>query len=60
MGLVLRKMEDYETAIYCYTQELQYSNDNFRTLNNRGYCLAKLGRFDEAIKDYSKAINLDC
>jgi len=43
MGLVLRKMEDFETAAYCYSQELIYSSENTRTLNNRGYCLAKLG-----------------
>jgi len=43
MGLVLRKMEDFETAVYCYSQELICSKENTRTLNNRGYCLAKLG-----------------
>jgi lipoprotein NlpI len=25
MGLVLRKMDDFETAAYCYSQELVYS-----------------------------------
>lgn len=43
MGLVLRKMEDFETAAYCYSQELIFSSENTRTLNNRGYCLAKMG-----------------
>ena len=33
--------------------------NNIRTLNNRGYSYARLNRFQEAIEDYTLAIQLD-
>lgn len=46
-------------AIENYSKELQYSQENSKTLNNRAYCYAKLKMYNEGIKDYTKALSLD-
>jgi len=53
MGLVLRKVEKFEEAIHCYTKELELSGETCKCLNNRAYCYAKLGKCEEALKDYT-------
>jgi len=57
-SLVWRKLENYEKAIESYTKELFFSKDNQKTYN-RAYCYAKLGKFKEAVSDYTKALSLD-
>lgn len=58
MGLVLRKLEDYESAIYCFQQEMLLMREETpKSLNNRGYCLAKVGRVHEAIADYDNVLS---
>lgn len=53
-GLVNRKLENFEVAIQDYTNELQHSSlSNLKALNNRAYCFAKLGQYEDAINDYS-------
>lgn len=46
-------MERFDDAILCYNKELECGGFNIRTLNNRGYSFAKLGRYKEAISDYN-------
>ena len=56
-GLVNRKMERFEQAIEDYTNELKYGQpNNLKAFNNRAYCFAKLGHYQEAIRDYSRVI----
>lgn len=42
IGLVHRKLENFEKAIDCYTKELEFSPETAKTINNRAYCYAKL------------------
>jgi len=50
-------MEKYDAAITDYTNEIAFSsNSNLQALNNRAYCFAKIGQYNEAIQDYSKVI----
>ena len=49
-GLVNRKLEKFNDAINDYTMELQYGpQNNVKAYNNRAYCYAKLGKYQEAI-----------
>jgi tetratricopeptide (TPR) repeat protein len=59
MGLVYRKMKNYNKAIDCYTTELCFDEANIRALINRAYCYAKINNFLEAIKDYSAVLKFD-
>lgn len=42
LGLVYRKLENFEKAIECYSKELEFSVETSKTINNRAYCFAKL------------------
>jgi len=53
MGLVLRKVQRFEDAIHCYTQEMKLAGESSKCMNNRAYCYAKLGYCKEAIADYT-------
>ena len=63
-GLVNRKLERFELAIKDYQNEIKYGpvdtvtgkSTNIKAFNNRAYCLAKLGRYKEAIIDYTNVI----
>ena len=46
-------MGKYEEAIQAYTEEIDFSPDNAKALNNRAFCLAKLGMYEQAVMDYS-------
>ncbi len=53
-GLVNRKLERFKAAIDDYTNEIANSTPtNLKALNNRAYCFAKLGQYNEAIVDYT-------
>ena len=59
-GLVKRKQENFIEAIEDYTLELNYGPDkNIKAFNNRAYCYAKIGQFEQAIDDYSNVIEID-
>ena len=61
---VFRKLERFELAIKDYQNEIKYGpldsvtgkSTNIKAFNNRAYCLAKLGRYKEAIIDYTNVI----
>ena len=59
IGLVWRKLENFDRAIDSYTKELQYSKESHKTFNNRAYCYAKLGKYRDAVDDYTKALSID-
>ena len=52
----LRPKSDFETAIFYYTKALEIMPSHFKALFNRGFANDKIGNFDNAIEDYSKAI----
>jgi tetratricopeptide (TPR) repeat protein len=64
---VNRKLERFELAIKDYTNEIKYGpvdhqtgrSTNIKAYNNRAYCLAKLGNYQEAILDYTTVIQQD-
>lgn len=59
-GLVKRKQENYTEAIDDYTLELNYGPDkNIKAFNNRAYCFAKIGQFEDAIEDYTNVLEID-
>lgn len=60
ISLVHRKQENFDQAIKDYTKEIQYSGgQNVKAFNNRAYCFAKVGNYEEAIHDYSKVVESD-
>ena len=57
-GEVYRKSEKWETAIWRYTEAIR-SNPSYRDAYfYRGYSYAELGQHQNAVQDYSKAIDL--
>lgn len=51
-------MERYEEAISAYKNELELKK-NTKSLNNRAFCLSKLGKLLPAISDYTESLALD-
>lgn len=53
-------MDQFENAIDDYSYELKYgAPNNVKAYNNRAYCYAKLGQYEEAIQDYSTVLEID-
>jgi tetratricopeptide (TPR) repeat protein len=60
-------LERFELAIKDYSNELKFGaidqktgkSTNIKAYNNRAYCLAKLGNYQEAIVDYTNVIQQD-
>ena len=50
----------YEAAVKCWTEAIELNPNNFLAYESRGYYfhLPDVGRFDEAIDDYTRAIEL--
>ncbi len=50
----------YEAAVKCWTEAIELNPNNFLAYESRGYYfhLGHVGRFDEAIADYTRAIEL--
>ena len=54
------KLGEFKAATQDYTAMLQYGGDNdVVTLYNRGCALEKSGRYEEAIADFTKVLQLD-
>lgn len=58
------KQGDYENALACYNSGLEIDSDNCKIWNNKGFCLHKIGRKEEAgqcrqkILDIQDSLNL--
>ena len=52
-GYCLRKCERFEDAVAEYDC---VNSPSERDLNNRAFCLARLGQYTRAIDDYTKAL----
>jgi tetratricopeptide (TPR) repeat protein len=51
-----RKQGLYLEAVSDYSASLQLQPNNIKSLNNRGYCFAKLAQFQKAVADYSQVL----
>jgi tetratricopeptide (TPR) repeat protein len=51
--------DDFEAARARYEQSLEKKPNDAQALNNLGQALVRLGRFDDAVKRFDKAIALD-
>ena len=51
--------EDWEKAINYYSKSLDYDRKNVHAYEGRAICKSELGKKDEAISDYIKAIKYD-
>ena len=58
VGLVFRKLGEYEKACDMYTKEIEFNPQNCFGYNKRAFCMAKLGEFEEAIKDYCYSLKI--
>jgi tetratricopeptide (TPR) repeat protein len=53
-------MRNYEKAVIDYTSEIEFSDgSNVRAYLNRAFCFAKMHKFQDAIKDYEKVLEVD-
>ena len=58
-GLEFLKKDDYENAITCFFQSLDYDQNYSHAYSNIGNALLKKGNIDEAVKMFEDAIKLD-
>lgn len=59
-GQVYRKMELYNKAHDDYLMEINNGSGNLvKAYNNKAFCNAKLGNFEEAVEDYTNVLGLD-
>ena len=53
------KEKDWKKKIECFSKCLELDPKDADAWNNKGYALAKLGRYEEAIRCFDKAIEID-
>eukprot|EP01080_Neovahlkampfia_damariscottae_P005795 gene5795-9616_t len=58
-GNELMKKGKYKDAIVCYNKAISFSNDNAIYFVNRGFAYEKFENHENAIKDYTKGIELN-
>ena len=58
-GLKFLEKDDYENAITCFFQSLDYDENYSHAYSNIGNALLKKGNYDEAVKMFGDAIKLD-
>lgn len=59
MGTSLKATGSYQKAIITYTKILSTDEKNAITFADRAFCYQSLGMFEDGLKDYEKAIELD-
>lgn len=52
------ELRNYEQSLNYYNEALQLTPDDPATYHNRGNTYSRLGKFDQAIQDYTKALSL--
>jgi Flp pilus assembly protein TadD len=52
MGIVLFQRDQFEEAITLFNESIQFKNNDWGVLANRGDCFRSLGKIDLALKDY--------
>lgn len=58
IGMTKAHGKDYEGAIKLYTSALQFMQDP-EFYSNRAECYSYLGKYEQALNDYTKAVGLD-
>ncbi|MFZ9899018.1 MAG: tetratricopeptide repeat protein [Gemmatimonadaceae bacterium] len=58
-ALVLERQGDYDAAVTSYRLALRERPDDLRILQNMAIALSKIGRIEEAIRSYKKAVDID-
>lgn len=58
-GIRAAQNEDFEEAIKYYTKSIQYNNGASGVYVNRGFANHKLRKYQDAVIDYKKAIELE-
>ena len=58
-GLKFLEKDDFDNAITCFFQSLDYDSDYAHAYSNIGNALVKKGNYDEAVKMFKDAISLD-
>jgi tetratricopeptide (TPR) repeat protein len=58
-GIHFCEKKDYQTAISCFSEAIRLDPKNAKAYIIRGKYNERLGKFDEANRDYSEAIRLD-
>ncbi len=53
------KLEEFDAAIACFNEAIDWEPDNGRAYGNRGTVYGITGKIDKAIEDLSKAIELE-
>ena len=54
-----KKLEDFDAAIACFNEALDWEPDNGMAYCNRGAAYGNIGKTDKAIEDLNKATELD-
>ncbi|MBR1737093.1 MAG: tetratricopeptide repeat protein [Firmicutes bacterium] len=57
-GDALFKKNMFERAIDCYRLALKEDSENHKVINNIGLCKMQLGRYEEAVMEYERALEL--
>jgi Flp pilus assembly protein TadD len=57
--MIVFGQEQYTEAEYCFRRANELEADDAQTWNNRGVCLWKLERIDEARTCFTNALQLD-
>jgi predicted TPR repeat methyltransferase len=59
MGIVLRENRNYDLSKMCFTRAIAISDNSPLAFSNLGFLYTQLGRTEDAISAYKKAIDLD-
>jgi tetratricopeptide (TPR) repeat protein len=58
LALVFRRAHRYSEAVAAYTRAAEM-NDRHGTFGNRGDCLYRLGRYEDAMRDFERQLDVD-
>ena len=58
-GLVLERQGDYDAALTSYRLALRDAPNDLRVLQNMAIAYSRVGRLDEAVRSYRRALEID-